>query len=372
MSRIPLLLACGLLLVLALVSPAEVAAQETMLTAQDQPVQVSLTPAYQRFETNSQTATQWSTTLTWRIPLGDRVRVLGQAQAARSDSEIGAAVQGMDDARLGLVYAQPVGRGSLVGRVDVGVPVGKSALAVEELQTVRLTSWSFADFRVPGFGTGASVVPRLSYATPLGDRFVVGLGAAYQFLGSYRPVENASRSYDPGDGVEVFGGFDAQLSRTSAVALDLRYSRFGTARSGRIDRLEPGTSFGGTVQYRYETDRQAVRVEASYQNWDESSVQPYVVGPDAAASLSRQQLVPSRLRIHTSYQQRLGDRVVLRGRLGGAYYWATDLNDRKRVGVLTLRPAFRLSSAWTLTPIAQVAAGDLFGLTGGLRLGLQL
>jgi len=372
MPRFRLLLACCCLFPLVLTFPSEVAAQEALLTAQDQPVRVSLTPAYQRVETNGETATQSSTTLRWRIPLGDRVRLLGQAQAARSDSDIGRAVHGLDDARLGLVVAQPVGRGSLVGRIDVGVPVGKNAMAVEELQTVRQTSWSFADFRVPGFGTGASVVPRISYATPLGDRFVVGLGAAYQFLGSYRPVENASRSYDPGDGIEVFGGFDAQLSRTSAVALDLRYSRFGTARSGSIDRLEPGTSFGGTLQYRYETDRQAVRVEAAYQNWDESSVQPYVVGPDAPASLSRQQLVPSRLRIRTAYQQRLGERVVLRGRLGGAYFWRTDLNDRKRVGLLTLRPDVRLSPAWTLTPITQVATGDLFSFTGGLRLGLQL
>jgi hypothetical protein len=364
MPRLFYLLAASLLLGL-IASPA--LGQPTMLTSQDQPVRIGVTPVYQRYDDGGQVTTQWSTAMDVTVPIGERVRVSASGRAAQSSTDDGAEIRGLDDARLGVAYAQPVGEGSLVGRVDAGIPVGKKELTVSELRTVRATSQSFYDFRVPSFGSGASVVPQLTYAAPVSDRVVVGIGGAYQYLGSYEPVARASRSYDPGDGVEVFGGVDVQMTRASALAVDVRFARYGTARSGSVNRLEPGSSYGGTVQYSYQTEGYTLRVAGRYQNWEESNVRPFVVGPDSASAASRQQLVPSRALVEASYQRRLGDAVLLRVRAGARYFESTDVTARKRLGVFSLRPSVRLTPSWSVTPITTVTAGDLLGLTGGVR-----
>jgi len=343
-------------------------AQSPLLTAEEQPVEIGVTPVAQTYEDAGVRATEISTQIDLAIPIGRSVRLTAQGGAAQVQSDRGDLFAGLDDTQVGLVVAQQAGTGSFVARLDVGIPTGKQELTAGELATVQATSRSVYDFRIPSFGDGVSVVPRVSYAFPLGDNVVTGLGAAYQYLGSYQPIARANREYDPGNGLEVFGGVDAQINRSNSLSIDVRYARFGTAQAGGIDRLEPGNSYAGTVRYTYQATDAVVRFAAQYQKWEESSVRAFLVGPDAPTDATRQQLVPSRMLAQASYQRRLGDTVSLRARMGGRYFRETDVTDRKRVGIAGLRAAFRLSSSWTLAPFASVTAGDFFGTSGGARI----
>ena len=348
-----------------------VAAQTPLLTAEDQPVRVGVTPVAQTIDDAGMQTSELSTQIDLDIPIGESVRLTAQGAVARVQSDRGSSFSGIDDAQVGAMYARQAGGGSIVARLDLSLPIGKDELTRGELATVRSTSRSAYDFRVPSFGDGLAAVPRVSYAFPLGEAVVAGLGGAYQYLGSYRPVATASRDYDPGNGWEVFGGVDAQISRASSVSVDLRYARFGTAQAGGIDRLEPGNSYAGTVRYRYQMSDATLEVAAQVQQWEESSVRAFLVGPDAPTEASRQQLVPSRTLAQASYRRRVGDAVSVRLRLGGRYFEATDVTERQRVGVAGVRGAFRLSPAWTLAPFAAVTTGDFFGARGGVRTELQ-
>ena len=360
------------LLGLAALGGPPASAQPQLLTAEDRPIRLGITPTGQWYQDGEEQTQELTTQIDLSLPLGDRVLVVAQGRAARAASETGDAITGLDDARVGALYAREVGAGSISGRLDVGVPVGKTKLTPGELATVRSTSRSTFDFRVPSFGAGLTVVPRLTYAVPVASRVVVGAGAAFQYLGIYEPVAEASRTYDPGNGLELFGGADVRVSRAASLSLDARYARFGTARAGGVDRLRPGNSYSVTLRFGYEAAESALRLAAQYQNWEESRVRAFVVGPDTPTPAVQQQLVPSRSRLRAQYQRRIGRGRSVQVFLEGRYFRSTDILDRKRVGVLGVRAALRIAPGWRLRPFASATAGDFFGVTGGLRTDFRL
>ena len=365
-----ILLPCLVAIALALAVQQHAVAQSSgMLTSEQQPVRITLTPAFQWYENDGQSVHQESVRLQGFVPLGSRWQVRGGIQMATAEADNGSSLTGLDDVELSALYMRSVGAGSVVFRVDASLPTGTEELTLDELQTAGLISQSVYGFRVSGFGQGLNLKPRVTWALPLSERVVAGLGASYAFRGSYRPFASMVRSYDPGDATEVFGGVDIALSEQSGVALDLRYTRYTTDQLGDVDRVQAGDLAAGTLQYRYERENGALRVSAFYQSWSESNVFPRIVDATETGDPTRRQLAPSFGVLQAVYQTELwGTRMAFRAE--GRRYGETVIVDSQTLLLLGVRPSFKVSGLGegiVLTPQVTGTVGRVMGIDVGVQ-----
>ncbi len=129
-------------------------------------------------------------------------------------------------------------KANLVFTVGLNLPSGKKELSLTEFATSSQIAYTYYNFLVPGFGQGFNVSPGLSWAAPISDNLVLGLGATYQLKGSFKPLENMPDNYDPGDELLLTAGFDLKLAPTTTFAADFIYTSFGE------DKMSGQTVFG--------------------------------------------------------------------------------------------------------------------------------
>ncbi|RMH76794.1 MAG: hypothetical protein D6681_21310 [Calditrichaeota bacterium] len=138
----------------------------------------------------------------------------------------------------------------LVMGVGINLPSGKKALLPEEFQTSVLLSNTVFRFQVPNFGQGVQVSPHLTWATPLSENVVFGMGAAFKFSGPYRPRSTDSLDYDPGEELLLTAGFDLRLGPAAYLSGDAIVNFYTTDRLGDRDLLSPGPKLTAFLQYR--------------------------------------------------------------------------------------------------------------------------
>lgn len=337
------------------------------LTSQQPPVRVIVEPAYQQAADEARTLSQWSTRIAAIVPVTNGLQLHLRSVAAASEGDNVSSVQGLGDVELGALYARPIGLGSLVGSVDVELPTGKRELSPSELETTIAVSQNVYDFRVPSLGQGLGVNPSLTWAVPLGDDVMAGIGVAYHYRGAYRPFNQMDGDYDPGDEIEVFVGGDVRLARVHAVSGDVSFTRFGTDTIGGERRYDPGYRLSGTLQYLYQQGFTTVRVLGKYQDWAESRIFVTGLGAGAPDVSSGGQVVPSEWLARARVGFRVSERVRLQFRLDGHRYEETLLNDEMLVGSGGLATTFRVSDQFYLTPTAAYTMGDVTGFEGSLR-----
>jgi hypothetical protein len=338
------------------------------LRSVERPIRVAVDPTYQYYETeSSQALTELSTHLSASVPIGRRVTVQARASYARMDAEqrVGdeptAQVRGLTDATGRLMYAQPVGEGSLVMSTRVNIPTGKSKLDDDELRTTRIISQNIYDFRVSSFSRGLTVSPRITYAVPLGDRVAVGIGAGYQYQRGFQP-RAGGEEYVPGDGLGVNGGLDYKLTEASALGVDLAFKRFAADQLAGRDSFDAGSRVSGTLRYIVRSGFTTVRAVARYANWEESEF-GYRLG-DA----ERGQVIPSHAMLLGSYETRLTDRIDLELRASGHRYAETIQSDQKLFGRASVAPSFELTEQIVVAPHGTATYGSYLGAGGGIRL----
>ena len=164
--------------------------QGPSLRSDRQPVRVTVDPTYQYYDSEEGGAlTQLSNSLSVFVPVTQRLSVRARGAYARMDGSGLDPIQGLTDISGRLSYAQPVGNGSIVFQVRANAPTGKDELTASELATTRPISQNFYDFRVTSFSRGSSIAPQVTWAVPLSDRLVVGIGGSYQYRRGFRPRE---------------------------------------------------------------------------------------------------------------------------------------------------------------------------------------
>ena len=139
-------------------------------------------------------------------------------------------LSGLTDAQLSGSYH--LENANLVLNVGLNVPSGKKELTANEFSTSSQIAYSYFNFQVPGFGQGLNISPGISWAAPVSDNLVLGLGATYQLKGGFKPLENMTDNYDPGDEILVTGGFDIKLAPTTTFAIDIIYTTYGEDKMG--------------------------------------------------------------------------------------------------------------------------------------------
>lgn len=356
-------------LILSLLASGPVLGQPapTALGGQDQPVRISIQPLYQEFSAGDVSVRQRSLRLSISAPITDRLGLFAVGQAASASGDDLAAVDGLDDPRVGLQYTRRIGEASVQLATTAGVPVGTDQLRPDAFDTAAELGEDLFAFQVPSFGQGFSVSPRLSLALSLGETVVLGLGGSYQYQSGYKPVTNMTGQYTPGNAWTATGGLDIRLSPTTALSGDVSYTRYGTDTVGGRNRFEAGDRLAATLQFLNRFEYNQLRIVAQVRDRDPSRLYPRSSPfPETAQVLPRQALVRLALR------PRLAEWFYLGLRVDGRHYRQTDRYDKRNAGTFSVRPEVRLSDAVRITARAAYTFIDVEGLEGGLGLNLLL
>ncbi|PSQ75806.1 MAG: hypothetical protein BRD35_08030 [Bacteroidetes bacterium QH_7_62_13] len=337
--------------------------QGPSLRSDRQPIRVTVDPTYQYYDSEEGGAlTQLSNSLAVFVPVTQRLSVRARGAYARMDGSGLDPTQGLTDISGRLSYAQPVGNGSIVFQVRANAPTGKDELTASELATTRPISQNFYDFRVTSFSRGSSIAPQVTWAVPLSDRLVVGIGGSYQYRRGFRPRERLSADYTPGDGVKVNGGMDYKITGSSAIGVNGTFRRYGEDTVGGVPRFDAGNQFSATLRYLRRSGFTSIRVLAQYASWEESRFGFRFGNPN------RGQVIPEHGMLLSSYSARLTNDLDLRVRVSGHWYGETIQSDSKIFGRLYVSPAFEVGGGITLAPHGTAAYGSYVSLGGGLRI----
>lgn len=348
-------------------SPGAYAQEGPGLRSTQRPVQVSVDPTYQRYETEEgRVLTELSSRLSAFIPIGQQFSVQLSTDYARMDAGIDTVdhVQGPTDVAVSATYAQPVGEGSVVFQLHTNAPTGKQNLKDEELATTRSISRNFYDFRVSSFSRGFSVSPQVTWAFPIGDRIAVGIGGGYQHQRGFQPNEGLTSDslYVPGDGIGANAGVDYKITDASALGLDVQFRRYGTDEVDGAPQFDAGSRLSGTLRYLVRSGFTTVRAVLRYSQWEESRFRFQRENP------VQQQVLPPHGVALASYRTRLVEDIRLHTRVSGHWYRKTDIDDRKIFGRAYVSPSFEFADVLTLEPHGTVTYGNYLGLGGGIRI----
>ena len=339
-------------------------------------IRVAATPSFQYYDDEGQSLTQWSLPLRAGVPLSRSVHLRLAATVASADISGGGEnvvtssaerVTGLTDVQTELSYVREVGAGSVIFNVGVNIPTGKDELTLAEFATVTLLSQNIYDFHAPGFGQGLGVRTGASWALPVGERVVVGLGGSFQVQGGYTPVQGMTEEYTPGNEFLVTGGLDVQLTSRSALSGDVAVTVYGTDTLGDLDQFEAGNQVAGSLQYLREWGFNRLQIRARYASREKSSVA--AVGSIAAPVQDvRLQVLPSQGSVHAGYGARLTEGMRLQLTAAGRWYEETALLDATTVGRIGVEPQFALTEDLVFAPRAVVSAGGYTGVEGGMRI----
>lgn len=205
---------------------------------------------------------------------------------------------------------------NLLLNLGIGLPTGKRELTTDEFATSIGLSNSFFNYRVPVLGQGFSVSPGITWATPLNDQTVLGLGASYQHKGGYVPVKGM-KTYKQGAELLLTGGIDYQTSEVSAVSLDLTVTVYGKDVYDDADMMKSGTKVMAAGQYKRYIGYDLLWLFGRFRSRGKSVI--YVPGTDAQFKMQRDEFETV-----ARYRRRLNPRTALNYSAEARYFFKTD------------------------------------------------
>ena len=210
---------------------------------------ISLTPVYQRWTNPDKSDISQISTLAYAyLPFGRSLGFTLRGNQASTDGDNINRLNSFTDLQLGLSYRLP--SSNFVLTLGLNFPTGLTGLTREEFATSALVSINQFNFRTTNFGQGLNVTPGISWATPLSDRVVLGLGASYLFKGDYKPLESMTDNYGPGDEVAFTAGLDFLLDRTTNLTADIIVNVYGRDLLAGEEVFESGAKIVANIQFR--------------------------------------------------------------------------------------------------------------------------
>ena len=336
------------------------------LTSQRQPVRLSVQSSYQRYEDGGRSISAMSLPVAAFVPLGRHVGLDLRTSVVMAEQQ--SRLSGLNDVQVSLGYARRVGEGSLLFTLGVNVPVGKAKLSSEEFETATLLAQNVYDFRVPGLGQGLNVSPGLTWAVPVGEALMLGLGAAYQYRGGYEPRRGRGERYDPGDEVLLTGGLDYRLRPNVALSGDVTYTFYGNDTFGGDDFYEAGNKITTTLQLLSTQGFNEIRLLGRYRSRAKSSLP---VGGGAVVTEEEQE-IPDQITATGSYRLHFSDTVSLTAVARGHFFGETTRFSQQSVFEVGIVPEFGFSDDLHLRPQFVYTLGSFSGLEAGLALEMNL
>ena len=332
------------------------------LTSSERPVRIRLQPTYQRFEDEGRTLTQWSAPVVAVVPFRERWQVSIRGSGASATGDNLTTLSGLSDVRTALSYTWPVGEGSLIASASVNAPVGKEELTQSEFNVARFLSRNFYPFRVASLGQGLEAGGGVTWAVPVTESVVVGVGGLFRYHGSYSPAASQQAEYDPGEEGRLTGGVDFQLSPVSALSVNASYFLYGTDTVGGVDRFDAGHQLSVRVQYLREMEQRRIRIVGRYRQQEKSTL-PLRTGADRTL-----QVLPTQAGIRGQYKTRLTNGIDLQVSGAGRWYDETSALESKTVMTVGLEPRFKITDGFTIAPGAAYMVGGITGIEGSVGL----
>lgn len=341
------------------------------LSSQQRPVDIVLGAVYQTYTDatgpEDLEITELSTPVALFIPVGRSLGLSVLTSYATVSGDGLETVSGPSDVKVGASLYQRIGAGSLVMSVGANIPAGATEFTAEEYPTVVAQSQHVYNFRVPTYGQGFSVAPGFTFAYPVSERVVLGIGGSYQVRGGYRPNVTLDADYNPGDELLVTGGFDVRLSRTLNLSADVTYTTYDADTVEEAEVFDAGDKITATGQLLGRFGFNELRLLARYRSLDKSTI-------PAAAGLPERSLqtLPAELFLRGSYRQQVarGFSIGLLGQARifeeAAFYDALTLID---VGLL---PTIGFSRSVALETRLIYTTGDIEGFEAGGGLAIRL
>lgn len=347
-----------------------VAAQlaDVSLTSEQPPVRLSLQPLWQRYDDEGHTLSEWSVPLVAVVPLQDDLLLGLRTGLARAGGSDLAQVNGLGDVQATLSYAQPVGEGSIIANLGVNLPSGTTAFTVEEFETMTQLSQNVYAFRMPGLGQGFNLAPGATWAVPVGEGVMLGLGASYQLRGSYTPVRAMDGRYNPGNEVRLTGGVDVQAGATSTLSGDVTLTHYGTDTIDGVEQYAPGRKLTLTAQYLRSMGFNAVRAVVRYQSQARSSV-PVAPGSDDTEAL---RVLPNQGTVLVLYRVRVQEAIDVVWRAEGRRFGETSVYASASLFSVGAAPEFAVGAGWTLTAQFAYLFGSFSGVEAGVGMVVEL
>ena len=301
------------------------------------------------------------------VPVGPTTGLSLRASPATVTGQNLEPLSGLSDAQLSLSQSGRLWGSGLVLSLGLNLPSGKRALTQEELETSVQLSRNFYDFRTPAFGQGFNLSPSVTWAVPLGEQLVVGLGVAYQYKGSFKPVEEMDESYQPGDELLLTGGVDVSIARATALSGDLTYTLYGTDTIGSEDVFEAGDRLVATLQFRKYQSFNELRVVGQFRSRGKGSLP----APGADSSPARQTL-NNQLDLFGSYRMETTASTSIGLHAGVHYFDETDVFSSKLLLSAGVTPEISLSDEVGFWTSFSFRIGDFTGLEAGTGLSFTL
>ena len=353
---------------LLLLFPAAGSAQELALplTSQRQPVRLSMQSIYQRYKDGNRSISAVSVPVAAFVPIGRHFGLGLRTSMVTAEQQ--SRLSGLDDLQVSLGYARSAGEGSLLFTLGVNVPVGKAKLSSEEFETATLLAQNVYGFRVPGLGQGLNVSPGLTWAVPVGEALMLGLGAAYQYRGGYEPRRGRGERYDPGDEMLLTGGLDYRLRPNMALSGDVTYTFYGNDTFGGDDFYEAGNKITTTLQFLATQGFNEIRLLTRYRSRAKSSLP---VGSGGVVTEETKD-IPDQVTATGSYRLRFSDAIFLTALARGRFFGETTRFSRQGVFEVGVMPEFGLSTGLYLRPRFVYTVGGFSGVEAGIGVEMHM
>ncbi|NIR49923.1 hypothetical protein GWO43_15555 [candidate division KSB1 bacterium] len=227
-----------------------------------------------------------------------------QASATGDNMET---ISGLTDTQLNLsYYLEPA---NVVLDLGLNLPSGQTKLDTSEFRTSTVISNNIFDMRTPNFGQGLNVSAGFTWAVPISEALVFGLGASYQLKGNFTPRNDFVEHYKPGDEILVTGGFDARLSPTTTLSADVIFTTFATDKLGEADIFAPGNRIVINAQFRKYFNFNEFWLFARYRSRDKNELAIFLGEPLFTES---ERTFPNQLEIMSHYRMRFSPTITTR------------------------------------------------------------
>lgn len=209
---------------------------------------VTLFPVYQTWSAKDAgvSFSQSSAALSAYLPIGRNMSFTLRSGGAGSSGDV-PALSGLADLQAGWSYYwEPY---NTIFTFGVNAPTGKRELSRDQFLTSVLFSNSLFDLQVPVLGQGLNLNPGAAWVFPLRDFLVLGVAAAYQYRGPYKPRDGFDE-YDPGDEITASAGIDYRATETIAVSMDLVFTSYAADKFAGSTVYASGNSYWVNLQYK--------------------------------------------------------------------------------------------------------------------------
>ena len=199
---------------------------------------IGLTVQYQSLSIGNEKLSQIAFPVSLTIPVSNRITVnLYNGSALTKQENVD--INGIGETRLGIRYIFPGEK--LMVRGLFGLPSGKTKLNDDQFMLSQLLSLNPLDYMVSYYGQGFNSNISLAYALPISRALVLGLGAAYNYRGTFTPREaDVGGEFDPGDEISADVGLDFKLSESVKINFDVLYTVYSKDKLDAVDIFQLG------------------------------------------------------------------------------------------------------------------------------------